>query len=154
MDFKETTAVIELVIYKDRNVTDELIGDFNGGVTSVTLMGENGDVLECKCMDSSVSSLILMNKLNEEEIELIKGINDTKFIYRLTDNADIQYDSLIQLDRNQENTYCVIELENVIYLYNNRLKKSINDESIRCLKSLKDYLGNHYPHYKIFERIS
>ncbi|EON72850.1 hypothetical protein [Lysinibacillus sphaericus] len=154
MDAIQTTAILELVIYKDRNISDELMKDFNGGITNVILRDEGGRILECTCMDSSVSSLILMDTSNEEEIELMKELNDTKFIYQKAQDIDIQYDSLIQLDDSQDNIYCVVELKNIIYLYNGLLRKSINDDSITSLKSLKEYLNTNYPTHKILERIS
>ncbi|MET4561024.1 hypothetical protein ABIA69_002169 [Lysinibacillus parviboronicapiens] len=151
MDEIQTTAILELVIYKDSNISNELMKDFNGSITNVILRDEGGNMLECACMDSSVSSLILMDSLHEEEIELMNELTDTKFIYQ---NAqDIQYDSLIQLDDSQDNIYCVVELKNIIYLYNGFLRKTINDDSITSLKSLKDYLNIHYPAHKILERI-
>lgn len=105
-------------------------------------------------MDSSVSSLILMDTWNEDELELIKDVDDTKFIYQQSQSIDIQYDSLVQLDDNQENLFCVVELKNIIYLYNGFLRKSIIDDSITCLNSLKEYLNSYYPGHIILEKIN
>ncbi|MGE7092072.1 hypothetical protein ACQKII_11590 [Lysinibacillus sp. NPDC048646] len=153
MDDIQTTAILELVIYKDSNISNELMKDFNGSITNVILRDEGGNMLECACMDSSISSLILMDSLHEEEIELMQEHNDTKYIYQKVQNLDIQYDSLIQLDDSEDNIYCVVELKNKIYLYNGFLRKSINDDSITSLKSLKKYLNTYYPAHKILERI-
>ncbi|POZ57238.1 hypothetical protein LYSIN_02022 [Lysinibacillus sphaericus] len=154
MNELQTTAILELVLFNESNISHELLKDFNGGITNVILSDEGGNILECKCMDSSVSSLILMDTWNEDELELIKGVDDTKFIYQQSQNIDIQYDSLVQLDDNQENLFCVVELKNIIYLYNGFLRKSIFDDSITCLESLKEYLNNHYPKHKVLEKIS
>ncbi|MFJ7648606.1 hypothetical protein ACIQ1H_13670 [Lysinibacillus sp. NPDC097279] len=150
----QTTAILELVLFNESNISDELLRDFNGGITNVILSDEGGNILECKCMDSSLSSLILMDTCNEDELELIKGDNDTKFIYQQSQSFNIQYDSLVQLDDNPENIFCVVELKNLIYLYNGFLRKSIIDNSITCLKSLKEYLNSYYPNHKILEKIS
>ncbi|MGE7916537.1 hypothetical protein [Lysinibacillus sphaericus] len=154
MSDKETTAILELVIYKDRDISEELMGDFYGSISNVILNDEGGNALTCECMDSSLSSLILMDKWNDDEVELIKGIGDTKFIYKKSQELDIHFDSLVQIDGNQENIYCVAEFQNVIYLYNGFQRKSIIDNNITCLKSLKDYLNNYYPKHKILERIN
>lgn len=153
MNELQTTAILELVLFNESNISDELLKDFNGGITNVILSDEGGNILECKCMDSSVSSLILMNTWNEDELELIKDVDDTKFIYTQSQSKDIQYGSLIQLDENQENIFCVVELKNIIFLYNGFLRKSIIDDSIKCLKSLKKYLNYYYPDHKILEKI-
>lgn len=154
MSDKETTAILELVIYKDCDISEELMSNFYGSISNVILNDEGGNVLTCECMDSSLSSLILMNKWNDDEVELIKGVGDTKFIYKKSQELDVHYDSLVQLDENNENIYSVVEFQNTIYLYNGFLRKSIIDNNITCLKSLKHYLNNHYPEHKILERIN
>ena len=73
MSDKETTAILELVIYKDRDISEELMSDFYGSISNVILNDEGGNALTCQCMDSSLSSLILMDKWNDDEVELIKG---------------------------------------------------------------------------------
>ena len=153
MNELQTTAILELVLFNESNISGELLKDFNGGITNVILSDEGGNILECKCMDSSVSSLILMDTWNEDELELIKDVDDTKFIYTQSQSKDIQYRSLIQLDENQENIFCVVELKNIIFLYNGFLRKSIIDDSIKCLKSLKKYLNYYYPDHKILEKL-
>jgi len=153
MNVRETTAVIELVLYNDRDISEELMRDFYGGITNVILNDEGGHALECQCMDSSVTSLILMDKQTEEEDQLIKEIGDKKFIYKKSPNWEIHFDSLVQLDADQENIYYVVEFQNIIYLYNGIRRKSIIDKTITSLRSLKEYLDKHYPAYKILERL-
>lgn len=154
MNDKETTAILELVIYKDRDISLELMNDFYGSISNVILSDEGGNALACECMDSSLSSLILMDKWDDDEVELIKGMGDTKFIYKKSQELDIYYDSLVQLDDNKENIYCVVEFQNIIYLYNGFQRKSIIDNTITSLKSLKDYLNIYYPRHKILEKLN
>jgi len=154
MSDKETTAILELVIYKDRDISEELMSDFYGSISNVILNDEGGNALTCECMDSSLSSLILMDKWNDDEVELIKGIGDTKFIYKKSQELDVHYDSLVQLDGNNENIYSVVEFQNIIYLYNGYQRKSIIDNNITSLKSLKHYLNHYYPEHKVLERIN
>lgn len=153
MNVRETTAVIELVLYNDRDISDELMRDFYGGITNVILNDEGGHALECQCMDSSVTSLILMDKQTEEEDQLIKEIGDKKNLFIKITNWEIHFDSLVQLDADQENIYYVVEFQNIIYLYNGIQRKSIIDKTITSLRSLKEYLDKHYPAYKILERL-
>ncbi|KPN95288.1 hypothetical protein [Lysinibacillus sp. ZYM-1] len=154
MNDKETTAILELVIYKDSDISLELMNNFYGSISNVILNDEGGNALTCECMDSSLSSLILMDKWNDDEVELIKGIGDTKFIYKKSQEIDIHYDSLVQLDDHKDNIYCVVEFQNIVYLYNGYQRKSIIENNITCLKSLKDYLNRNYPKHKILERMN
>jgi len=87
-------------------------------------------------------------------VELIKGMGDTKFIYKKSQEIDIHYDSLVQLDDHKDNIYCVVEFQNIVYLYNGYQRKSIIENNITCLKSLKDYLNHNYPKHKILERMN
>ncbi|WP_338653358.1 hypothetical protein [Lysinibacillus sp. Y5S-8] len=154
MDNKETTAIVELVIYKDSDISFELMNNFYGSISNVVLNDEGGNALMCECMDSSLSSLILMDKFNDDEVELIKEIGDTKFIYKKSQEMEIHYDSLVQLDDNKDNIFCVAEFQSTIYLYNGFQRKSIINNQITSLESLKDYLKIHYPNHKILERMN
>ena len=118
MNDKETTAVLELVIYKDSDISLELMNNFYGSISNVILNDEGGNALICECMDSSLSSLILMDKWNDNEVELIKAMGDTKFIYKKSQAINIHYDSLVQLDDNKDNIFSVVEFQNIVYLYN------------------------------------
>ncbi|WP_341302251.1 hypothetical protein MHB44_07755 [Lysinibacillus sp. FSL H8-0500] len=153
MNDKETTAILELVIYKDSDVSEALMNNFYGSISNVILKDEGGNMLACECMDSSFSSLVVMDKWNEDEVELIKGVGDTKFIYKKAQDMDIYFDSLVQLDESKENIYCVVEFQKIIYLYNGLQRKSIIDTRITCLKSLKNYLMLYYPKHKVLERM-
>lgn len=154
MDNKETTAIVELVIYKDSDISFELMNNFYGSISNVVLNDEGGNALMCECMDSSLSSLILMDKFNDDEVELIKEIGDTKFIYKKSQEMEIHYDSLVQLDDNKDNIFCVAEFQSTIYLYNGFQRKSIINNQITSLESLKDYLKINYPNHKILERMN
>ncbi|WP_315054713.1 hypothetical protein [Lysinibacillus capsici] len=154
MNDKQTTAILELVIYKDSDISLELMNNFYGSISNVVLNDEGGNVLVCECMDSSLSSLILMDKWSDDEIELIKGIGETKFIYKKSQEIGIHYDSLVQLDDHQDNIYCVVEFQGIIYLYNGHQRKSIINNNITCLKSLKDYLNVNYPNHRVLERMN
>ncbi|HBT72126.1 MAG TPA: hypothetical protein DEB37_07595 [Lysinibacillus sp.] len=154
MNNKETTAIVELVIYKDSDISFELMNNFYGSISNVVLNDEGGNALMCECMDSSLSSLILMDKFNDDEVELIKEIGDTKFIYKKSQEMEIHYDSLVQLDDNKDNIFCVAEFQSTIYLYNGFQRKSIINNQITSLESLKDYLKINYPNHKILERMN
>ncbi|WP_155590582.1 hypothetical protein [Lysinibacillus cavernae] len=154
MNDKETTAVLELVIYKDSDISLELMNNFYGSISNVILNDEGGNALICECMDSSLSSLILMDKWNDDEVELIKAMGDTKFIYKKSQAIDIHYDSLVQLDDNKDNIFSVVEFQNIVYLYSGYQRKSIIDNNITCLNSLKHYLNSNYPEHKILERMN
>lgn len=154
MNNKETTAIVELVIYKDSDISFELMNNFYGSISNVVLNDEGGNALMCECMDSSLSSLILMDKFNDDEVELIKEIGDTKFIYKKSQEMEIHYDSLVQLDDNKDNIFCVAEFQSTIYLYNGFQRKSIINNQITSLESLKAYLKINYPNHKILERMN